>query len=72
MSYRGTVRDGVVVLPAEAKLPDGTEVQVEPILPQKQIPSFYERYKEFCGIADDMPSDLAENHDHYLHGHPKK
>ncbi len=28
MSYKGTVRNGVVVLPPEAKLPDGTEVEV--------------------------------------------
>lgn len=28
MSYRGTVRNGVVVLPPEARLPEGTEVEV--------------------------------------------
>lgn len=27
---------------------------------------------EFAGIADDLPSDLARNHDHYIHGHPKR
>ena len=32
----------------------------------------YERLKDFVGIADDLPEDLAENHDHYLHGRPKK
>lgn len=24
---------------------------------------------EFTGIADDLPSELARNHDHYTHGH---
>jgi hypothetical protein len=24
------------------------------------------------GIAKGLPADLAENHDHYLHGRPKK
>ncbi len=30
MSYKGTVRDGVVVLPPEAKLPEGSAVEVIP------------------------------------------
>lgn len=31
MSYTGTVEGGVVKLPPEAALPDGTKVRVEPI-----------------------------------------
>ncbi|MBI3466331.1 MAG: hypothetical protein HY000_25245 [Planctomycetes bacterium] len=31
MIYRGQVRGGVVVLPPEVHLPDGTDVTVEPI-----------------------------------------
>ena len=31
MTYRGTVKNGVVLLPADAKLPDGTKVSVEPV-----------------------------------------
>ena len=31
MSYTGKVKDGVVILPPDAKLPDGTEVKVEPL-----------------------------------------
>ena len=27
---------------------------------------------KWAGKADGLPSDLAENHDHYLHGAPKK
>ncbi len=27
---------------------------------------------KFAGIADDLPSDLARNLDHYVHGHPKR
>jgi hypothetical protein len=34
--------------------------------------SFLERYREFIGVADDLPSDLADQHDHYLYGTPKK
>ena len=72
MSYRGTVSGGVVVLPPEAKLADGTEVTIEVAPSSPQNRTFYERFREFAGIAKDMPSDLAMNHDHYLHGHPKK
>ena len=28
MSFKGTVKNGVVVLPPEVRLPDGTEVEV--------------------------------------------
>ena len=31
MSYRGRVRDGVVVLDPEVQLPDGLEVVIEPL-----------------------------------------
>ena len=31
-----------------------------------------ERYAGLIGITDHLPEDMAENHDHYLHGHPKK
>ncbi len=26
---------------------------------------------KFAGIADDLPPDMAKNHDHYLYGAPK-
>lgn len=27
---------------------------------------------KFAGIADDLPPDMAKNHDHYLYGAPKR
>ncbi|MCH8044114.1 MAG: hypothetical protein IID44_10405 [Planctomycetes bacterium] len=33
MIYRGTIRDGVVVFTPEVKLPEGTDVTVQPVLP---------------------------------------
>ena len=30
------------------------------------------RLKQFAGAARGLPSDIARNHDHYLHGRPKK
>jgi hypothetical protein len=34
--------------------------------------TFYERHKSWIGSITDAPSDYAQNHDHYLHGQPKK
>lgn len=67
MSFTGTVKNGVVVLPPGLKLPDGAEVQ----LTVPDSASFAERYAAYIGVADDLPSDLAENLDHYVHGHRK-
>ena len=72
MTYKGKITNGTVVLPPDVDLPEGTEVQVTPMLPgSEERMSFAERYKEFIGVCEG-PSDLAENHDHYIHGTPKK
>ena len=75
----GTVENGVVKLPADAGLADGITVRVEAVVqatpPAGEDPgaglSFYERYKEFIGMAEG-PGDMAINHDHYLYGTPKR
>ncbi len=76
MSYVGTVEKGVVVLPPEAKLADGTRVNVEPVLsvpqPRDGEPSIWDKLQSLAGKAKGLPTDLAENHDHYLHGAPKR
>ena len=33
---------------------------------------FSKRYKKYIGCIKDGPPDLAENHDHYAHGAPKR
>jgi hypothetical protein len=70
MTFRGRVTNGVVVLEQGAELPEGTEVRVEPVeQPARQ--TLYERFKKFAGIAEGLPEDLAEQHDHYIHESPK-
>jgi len=71
MSYVGKVKNGVVELPPGVKLPDGTEVQLVVPEPASER-SFAERYENYIGAADDLPPDLAEHLDHYVHGHPKR
>jgi len=34
--------------------------------------SVWDALLEFAGTAEGLPPDLAENHDHYLHGAPKR
>jgi len=80
MTYKGHVKSGVIVLDDACTLPEGMSVEVIPRLPeQAQIPeqdtphtSFYESIKEFIGCIDDLPEDFAANHDHYIHGVPRR
>jgi hypothetical protein len=67
MSVIGIVENGKVVLPPEFQLPTGTRVRIESLPPQEQGPSLAETLKDYIGIFDDLPSDLARNHDHYIH-----
>jgi predicted DNA-binding antitoxin AbrB/MazE fold protein len=70
MIYRGHIQNGVVVLDEDVKLPDGTEVHVEAI-PGRLRKTLAERFQDVIGAVNDLPSDIAENHDHYLYGTPK-
>lgn len=78
MTYLGRVKDGVVVLEQPGALPDGTEVRVEPVqqhrepAPAPAPRTLAERFADVIGAASDLPEDMAENHDHYLHGAPKR
>ena len=72
MTFRGKIKNGAVVLDQPVALPDGVEVEVRTVADGQKIPSLYERYKDFIGIAEGLPSDSSTNHDHYLYGVPKK
>ena len=47
---------------------EGTEVRVEPVVPK----TLAERLQGVIGTVHGGPPDWAENHDHYIHGTPKK
>ena len=72
MTCVGKVVNGAVLLPPDLKLPEGAEVVVDIPEPGANGATFAERYKEFIGMAGDLPPDLSENLDHYVHGHPRK
>ena len=72
MAHKGRVRNGVVVLDQPAASPEGTAVLVEPLGDREALQSLREGLLRFAGTMEDMPPDMARNHDHYLYGTPKK
>ena len=73
MSFIGTVTEnGDVVLPPEAKLPVGMQVHVVPVTTSQDDRPVGQKLLELAGVIKDWPSDFAANHDHYLHGTPKR
>jgi hypothetical protein len=80
MSYRGTVKGGVIVLESGTELPEGTPVRIDPETPADPAsekaadPADFDndplmRMLKFAGPTGIQ--DLSINADHYLYGHPK-
>ncbi len=78
MTYRGKVKNGVVVPDEPGDLPEGAEVSMRVLQRRGRKhrattpKTTYEDMKPFIGVITDLPSDLSLNHDHYLYGAPKK
>jgi len=73
MSFTGQVRQGGVVFDGPLRPPEGAVVRVEEVLQVKNDPPTWgEVFKDLIGSVDDLPVDMAENHDHYIHGTSKK
>jgi hypothetical protein len=72
MSLEGTVVNGVIVLDAKEKLPEGTRVEIHCKEVPKAASPLGEMLLRHAGKAVGLPEDLAEQHDHYLHGTPKR
>jgi hypothetical protein len=70
MSFEGTVKNGVIVLDEEEKLPEGTRVEVT-VKEEEKKPTLLGLLK-LAGTLDDLPPDFAAEHDHYIHGTPKR
>jgi hypothetical protein len=71
MQLEGHVAGGVIVLDEAAALPEGTRVRVEPIVAPSP-PTLAAKFQDVIGQATSLPSDMAEQHDHYIHGSPKR
>lgn len=80
MVYKGRIKDGVIVFDQPLSLPEGTEVVVQvtetkaepPPTGDKPRKTLAEKFANVIGTINDLPSDFSHNHDHYIHGTPKK
>jgi hypothetical protein len=73
MVVQGTVQNGVAVPVGGEPLPEGAAVTIIVRAPsQPQDGSLRELLLEFAGAINGLPPDMAEQHDHYLHGRPKR
>ena len=83
MLLEGTVINGTIVLDGGEKLPEGARVEVAlkeseacshekvPKRPRAASP-LGEALMKLAGTAVGLPEDMAAQHDHYLHGTPKR
>ena len=88
MHFRGYIKAGRVVVEDRIDLPDGTAVSVQPtrngaarqskssrsrVKPRaRNEKTLYDRLKRVIGKAKGLPRDFAAQHDHYIHGAPRR
>ena len=74
MTVRAVYQNGVFKPKEPVNLEEHTEVEVlipERSSPAADDPTGWKAAESLIGFIDDAPADMAENHDHYLHGQPK-
>ncbi len=72
MELTGVVKNGVIILDNGDQLPEGTRVRIgllESASPPDSLGAFL---LKSAGTIQGLPADMAEQHDHYLHGRPKR
>ena len=80
MLLEGTVHDGAILLDDPATLQEGARVEIEVKTitekpappPEGESPPTLLSLLRLAGIAKDLPEDFAAQHDHYIHGTPKR
>jgi hypothetical protein len=74
MTLRRHVQNGVIVFDEAQSLPEGARVEVSLVLPKAQSEQepLRDMLLQFAGTVEGLPSDMAEQHDHYIHGRPKR
>ena len=72
MTLDGIVRNGMIVLEQGVVLPEGTRVKVHAETPEAEAKPTLLSLLKLAGIAKDLPEDFAMQHDHYIHGTPKR
>jgi hypothetical protein len=70
MVWFGKIKNGKIQLDPGAQLPEGVTVRIEPVTRPGDSDPVY-RLGDGA-VDDDLPPDLASQHDHYLYGTPKR
>ena len=73
MSITGIVQNDTIKLPVH--VPDGTKVEVIVKLEEGTVPAqgnFFDTIRDLVGSVDGLPEDFAAEHDHCIHGTPKR
>ncbi len=74
MTCRGHIKNGMIVLDETVDLPEGAEVQIFVSPDQEETNGeqpLEEMLMRYAGVLNNLPPDMARNHDHYAHGKPK-
>jgi hypothetical protein len=71
MTLHGTLNNGLIVLDEPAPWPEGTRVEVVVQVADKKL-TLAEKLLRHAGTVSDLPSDMADQHDHYIHGTSKR
>jgi hypothetical protein len=72
MTLQGTVQNGVIVMDHPVQVPEGARVEIRIQEKLQGSTPLREILLRHAGKALDLPEDMAEQHDHYLHGTPKR
>ena len=72
MLLEGTVRNGTIVLDQPEALREGTRVKISVEPTEEDCQSLRGLLIKHAGSVTGLPSDLAEQHDHYIRGTPKR
>jgi len=72
MTFDGIVRNGAVELEKGVTLPEGTRVKVVAEAAEDELKPTHLGLLRLAGLAKDLPADFAAQHDHYIHGTPKR
>lgn len=59
MTYRGHVKNGVIILDPPAEIPDGAEVEVRTSDQDSLAPAWTEVSKDVIGKAEQLPGDSS-------------
>ena len=72
MTITAKVHNHTITLPPELAIAEGAEVQITVPDAGAAPPHRHEWMRKYIGALKDLPEDFAAEHDHYIHGTPKR